>query len=77
MGSEAVPEALVDRRAQEPTGTDSGLTNATAEGINRILRMVNNRASGFRSAEAFIDLIYLTAGDVDIPAQIPARFRTL
>ena len=56
---------------------DSGLTNATAEGINRILRMANNRASGFRSAEAFIDLIYLTAGDVDIPAQIPAKFRTL
>jgi len=53
------------------------ITNATAEGLNRIIRMVKNRASGFRSVQAFIDLIYLTVGDVDIPAQIPARFRTL
>jgi transposase len=55
----------------------SRLTNATAEGLNRIIRMVKNRASGFRSLEAFIDLIYLTIGDVDIPAQIPKRFRTI
>jgi len=27
--------------------------------------------------EAFTDLIYLTVGDVNIPEQIPARFRTL
>ena len=56
---------------------DSRLTNAMAEGLNRIIRMVNNRASGFRSVGAFIDLIYLTVGDVDIPAQIPSKFRTL
>lgn len=55
----------------------SRLTNATAEGLNRIIRLVKNRASGFRTVEAFIDLIYLTIGDVDIPAQIPARFRTV
>ena len=55
----------------------SRLTNATAEGLNRIIRMVKNRASGFRTVEAFVDLIYLTIGDVDIPAQIPARFRTI
>lgn len=56
---------------------ESRLTNATAEGLNRIIRMTKNRASGFRSLEAFSDLIFLTIGDVDIPAQIPARFRTL
>ena len=55
----------------------SRLTNATAEGLNRVIRMVKNRASGFRSVQAFIDLIYLVIGDVDIPAQIPARFRTI
>lgn len=55
----------------------TGLTNAVAEGLNRIARMVNNRASGFRSLDAFTDMIFLTVGDVDIPAQIPVRFRTL
>lgn len=55
----------------------SRLTNATAEGLNRVIRMTKNRASGFRSVQAFIDLIYLVIGDVDIPAQIPARFRTI
>lgn len=54
----------------------SRLTNATAEGLNRIIRLIKNRASGFRTVEAFIDLVYLIIGDVDIPAQIPARFRT-
>jgi transposase len=54
-----------------------GLTNAIAEGLNRIIRLVKNRASGFRCPEAFMDLIYLTVGDVDIPAQFPARFRTM
>jgi transposase len=54
-----------------------GITNAISEGLNRIIRMVKNRASGFQSVQAFIDLIYLTVGDVDIPAQIPVRFRTL
>ena len=58
------------------TFIQSRLTNATAEGLNRIIRIIKNRASGFRTVEAFIDLIYLTIGDVDIPAQVPARFRT-
>lgn len=53
------------------------LTNAISEGINRIVKIVKNRASGFRHLEPFADLIYLTVGDVDIPAQIPARFRTI
>jgi transposase len=53
------------------------ITNAMAEGLNRVIRMVKNRSSGFRSVDAFIDLIYLTVGDVDIPASFPSRLRTL
>lgn len=53
------------------------LTNAVAEGINRIVKIVKNRASGFRHLWAFTDMIFLTVGDVDIPAQIPPKFRTL
>ena len=52
------------------------LTNAIAEGLNRIVRIVKNRASGFRTLEAFSDLIFLTVGDLNIPEQIPERFRT-
>jgi len=53
------------------------LTNAVGEGINRIIKIVKNRASGFRTLESFADLIFLTVGDLDIPAQIPSRLRTL
>ena len=53
------------------------LTNAIAEGLNRIVRIGNNRAIGFRTLDAFSDIIFLTVGDLDIPAQIPIRFRTL
>lgn len=56
---------------------DTHLTNAAAEGLNRIIRMIKNRASGFKTLDAFADLIYLCVGDLDIPAQIPARFRTV
>jgi len=56
---------------------DTRLTNAVSEGLNRIVKIVKNRASGFRTLDAFTDMIYLVAGDLDIPAQIPARFRTL
>ena len=56
---------------------DTRLTNAVAEGLNRIVKIIKNRASGFRSLPAFSDIIYLTVGDVDIPAQIPTKFRTL
>jgi transposase len=55
----------------------TGLTNAIAEGLNRIIRIVKNRASGFRSLPAFFDMIFLTVGDLDLPAQIPVRFRTV
>ena len=51
------------------------ITNAIAEGINRIIKIVKNRASGFRNLEVFSDIIYLTVGDVDISAQIPQGFR--
>ena len=53
------------------------LTNAVGEGINRLLKIVKNRASGFRGLEPFADLIFLTTGDLDIPAQIPSDLRTL
>ena len=54
-----------------------GLTNAIAEGLNRIIKIVKNRASGFRTLDPFADMIYLTVGDVDIPAHIPSKFRTV
>ena len=53
------------------------ITNAVGEGINRIIKIVKNRASGYRTLNAFIDMIYLTLGDVNIPEQIPALSRTL
>ncbi len=55
----------------------TGVTNAIAEGLNRIVKIVKNRASGYHNLEAFSDMIHLTVGDLDLPAQIPARFRTL
>jgi transposase len=55
---------------------DTGITNAKAEGLNRIIKIVKNRASGFRTLPAFTDMIFLTVGDVDLPAQIPSRFHT-
>ncbi len=55
----------------------SRLTNAISEGLNRIIKIVKNRASGFQTLQAFTDMIFLTVGDVDIPAQIPVNFRTL
>ena len=53
------------------------MTNAVAEGINRIVKIVKNRASGFRHLQPFADMIYLTVGDLDIPAQIPGKFRAI
>ncbi|MCD6197316.1 MAG: ISL3 family transposase [Deltaproteobacteria bacterium] len=56
---------------------DTRLTNAIAEGLNRIIKIAKNRASGFRTLEAFSDIIFLMVGDLNIPAQIPACFRTI
>ena len=44
------------------------LTNAVAEGLNRIIKIVKNRASGYRNLDAFTDMIYLVVGDFGIPA---------
>ena len=56
---------------------DRNLTNAVGEGLNRIVKIVKNRASGYRNLESFADIIYLTVGDLDIPARIPSDLRTL
>jgi len=56
---------------------DTRLTNAVSEGLNRIIQIIKNRASGFRDLDPFSDMIYLVVGDVDIAGKIPARFRTL
>jgi len=53
------------------------LTNAVGEGLNRIIKIVKNRASGFRGLDSFIDLIFLCVGDLDILAQIPSKLRSL
>lgn len=53
------------------------LTNAVAEGLNRIIKIVKNRASGYRNLDAFTDMIYLVVGDFDIPAHVPSKLRTL
>lgn len=53
----------------------TGITNAASEGINRLLRLAKNRASGFRSTASFSNMIFLVAGDLDLPAQISAQNR--
>jgi transposase len=55
----------------------SRLTNSMAEGLNRVIRIVKNRASGFCNLDSFTDMIFLCVGDVDIPSRIPCRFRVL
>ncbi len=57
--------------------TDRNLTNAVGEGLNRIVKIVKNRASGYRNLSSFADMIYLTVGDLDIPAHIPSDLRAL
>lgn len=59
------------------TFIDRNLTNAVGEGLNRVIKIVKNRASGYRGLDNFADMIYLTVGDLDIPAQIPSDLRTL
>ena len=39
--------------------------------------IAKNRASGYRHLDCFADMIYLTVGDLDIPAHIPSQLRTL
>jgi transposase len=68
---------LREYQANIMTFIERPLTNAVGEGINRILKIVKNRSSGFRNLESFADLIFLTIGDLDIPAHIPSKLRTL
>lgn len=55
----------------------TGITNAVSEGVNRVIRFIKNRASGFKSFEAFTDIIYLVIGDLNIPNKISTKHRTL
>ena len=71
--------ALMLRRNMDNilTFIENPITNAKAEGINRMLKILKNRSSGFKTLDGFIDMIYLTAGDVEIAAQIPQKFCTI
>ena len=70
-------ETLKAHYANIITFIERPLTNAVGEGINRVLKIVKNRASGFRNLESFTDLIFLTMGDLDIVEQIPAGLRSI
>ena len=63
---------LLDAHWDGVVASLSGITNAVSEGINRLIRMAKNRASGYRSTDNFANIIFLIAGDLDLPAQIPA-----
>jgi transposase len=43
----------------------SGITNALLEGINSLVQAAKSRARGYRTAQNFIDVIYLVAGKLD------------
>ena len=68
---------LREHSANVLTYIDRSLTNAVGEGINRIVKIAKNRASGFRGLHNFADMIYLIVGDLDIPEQIPSTLKTL
>lgn len=70
-------DTLIDHWQNIVTYIGVPITNAMAEGVNRVIRQIKNRASGYRNFQAFTDMIYLVVGDVNIPEQIPANFRTL
>ena len=59
------------------TFIERNLTNAVGEGLNRVIKIIKNRASGYRGLDNFADMIFLTVGDLDIPARIPSDLRTL
>ena len=56
---------------------ENRLTNAAAEGLNRLIKIVKNRASGFETFSAFEDMIFLVVGDLNLPGQIPTKFRRI
>ena len=45
--------------------------------LNRIVKIVTNRASRYRHPDHFAVMIYLTVGNLDILAQILSHLRTL
>jgi len=60
--------------------SDFGLFLVYPDFSSCIIRLVKNRASGFRSLLPFVDMIFLTAGDLDLPGQFQlnfASFKTL
>jgi transposase len=57
--------------------SSNGLSNAVAEGLNRLIKMGKNRASGFKSFEAFRSMMYLLVGDLNIADTIPREYRVL
>ena len=59
------------------TFAETRITNAISEGLNRLIKIIKNRASGFQNLKAFTDLIYLTVGDLDIPGQIHKKFHAI
>lgn len=71
--------ALMLRRHKENilSFIKDSITNARAEGINRLLKIIKNRASGFKILQGFENMIYLCAGDLDIVGGFPKRFCTL
>ena len=71
--------ALTLRKYQDNilTFIERNLTNAVAEGLNRVIKIIKGRSSGFKNLESFADLIFLRVGDLDIPSRIPSRYRIL
>ncbi len=59
------------------TCAEHGLTNAVAAELNRIIKIVKNRASGYHNLDADTAIIFLLVGDFDIPAHVPSTLRTL
>ncbi len=72
-----IANAIKKHKDRIITFIETHLTNAKSEGINRIIKIIKNRASGFSTLQAFEDMIFLVIVDVDIPAQIPTRFRVM
>ena len=56
---------------------ETRVTNAVAEGLNRIVKIVKNRASGFRHLQPFADMIYLTVGARHPCADDPCNLKRL
>jgi hypothetical protein len=60
-------------RTNQPCWLENAISSLSHVAIAR--KSILSRASGFANLQAFSDMIFLTVGDVDIPAQIPEDFR--